>query len=42
MPPYNRDNDIRIDSTSGGIFSALANKIFEENGYVGGAIYNEE
>jgi acetyltransferase-like isoleucine patch superfamily enzyme/coenzyme F420-reducing hydrogenase beta subunit len=39
---YNTNNDIRIDSTSGGIFSALANKMFVMNGYVGGAVYNED
>lgn len=33
---------IRWDSTSGGIFSALAQKTYEEGGYVGGAIYNED
>jgi acetyltransferase-like isoleucine patch superfamily enzyme/coenzyme F420-reducing hydrogenase beta subunit len=39
---YNTNNDVRIDSTSGGIFSALADKMFAMNGYVGGAIYNED
>jgi acetyltransferase-like isoleucine patch superfamily enzyme/coenzyme F420-reducing hydrogenase beta subunit len=38
---YNRDENIRIDSTSGGIFSVLADKMFILNGYVGGAVYNE-
>jgi acetyltransferase-like isoleucine patch superfamily enzyme/coenzyme F420-reducing hydrogenase beta subunit len=38
---YNTNNDIRIDSTSGGVFSAFADKIFALNGYVGGAVYNE-
>jgi acetyltransferase-like isoleucine patch superfamily enzyme/coenzyme F420-reducing hydrogenase beta subunit len=36
---YNTDNEIRIDSTSGGIFSALAEKAFTMNGHVGGAVY---
>ena len=39
---YNKDNDVRIDSTSGGLFSALANQIYKENGYVGGAVYNDD
>ena len=39
---YNKDNNIRLDSTSGGIFSELAEKIYKENGYVCGAIYNKE
>jgi acetyltransferase-like isoleucine patch superfamily enzyme/coenzyme F420-reducing hydrogenase beta subunit len=39
---YNADNNIRIDSTSGGIFSALAEKVFSMNGYVSGAIYNDD
>jgi Coenzyme F420-reducing hydrogenase, beta subunit len=32
--------EIRFDSTSGGIFSALATKMFKEGGYVGGAVYD--
>jgi len=39
---YNNDHDIRIDSTSGGIYSALADLMFDRGGYVGGAIYNED
>lgn len=36
-------NDLRLrfDSTSGGVFSVLANYIFEQNGFVGGAIWND-
>ncbi len=34
--------DIRWDSTSGGAFSALAESMYEQGGYVGGAIYNED
>lgn len=34
--------EIRFDSTSGGVFSALAEEIYKQNGYVGGAIYNED
>lgn len=34
--------EIRFDSTSGGAFSALAEEIYKQGGYVGGAIYNED
>jgi len=39
---YNINRDVRLDSTSGGIFSALAEKIFSQGGYVSGAIYNKD
>jgi acetyltransferase-like isoleucine patch superfamily enzyme/coenzyme F420-reducing hydrogenase beta subunit len=32
--------EVRFDSTSGGLFSALAEKMYKDGGYVGGAIYN--
>ena len=32
--------EIRFDSTSGGLFSILADKMYSDKGYVGGAIYN--
>ena len=38
---YNKDEVVRIDSTSGGLHSALANVMYGEGAYVGGAIYNE-
>lgn len=34
--------EVRFDSTSGGMFSAFAEKVYKEGGYVGGAIYTEE
>lgn len=34
--------NIRWDSTSGGAFSALADTMYEQGGYVSGAIYNED
>ena len=34
--------EVRFDSTSGGMFSAMAEKIYKEGGYVGGAVYTEE
>lgn len=39
---YHTDGEIRRDSTSGGMFSALAEEIFRCHGYVGGAVYNED
>ena len=38
---HKKDN-IRRESTSGGLFSALANNIYDEGGYVGGAVYNDD
>lgn len=39
---YSKDEDIRMDSTSGGIHSMLALNIYKKQGYVGGAIYNSD
>lgn len=39
---YTKNHQIRMDSTSGGIFSELAFKMFDEGGYVGGAVYNDD
>jgi acetyltransferase-like isoleucine patch superfamily enzyme/coenzyme F420-reducing hydrogenase beta subunit len=39
---YHKEEDIRFSSTSGGIFSAFANKMFDDGGFVAGAIYNED
>ena len=41
MAAWNKDTDTRLDSTSGGIFSEIASKIFTQGGYVCGAIYDE-
>lgn len=38
---YHKDDAIRLESTSGGLFSALANKMYDKGGYVGGAVYTE-
>ena len=35
------DDEVRISSTSGGIFTELARKVIQASGYVCGAIYNE-
>ncbi|WP_196594230.1 Coenzyme F420 hydrogenase/dehydrogenase, beta subunit C-terminal domain [Pectinatus sottacetonis] len=37
---WSLDEDIRLNSTSGGIFSELAIKFIENNGFVAGAVYN--
>ncbi len=39
---YSNDINTRLDSTSGGIFSELAEKMFSLNGWVGGAIFNSD
>ena len=39
---WNTDEAVRLDSTSGGVFSALAEKMFELNGFVAGAVYLED
>lgn len=39
---WNNDSEIRMDSTSGGIFSVLAARTIEEGGMVVGAVFNKE
>ncbi|MBQ6880213.1 MAG: Coenzyme F420 hydrogenase/dehydrogenase, beta subunit C-terminal domain [Bacteroidales bacterium] len=39
---YTRDEEIRTDSTSGGIHSMLALSMYERKAYVGGAVYNDD
>ena len=34
--------EVVFDSTSGGAFSALADSMYKENGYVGGAVFNDD
>ena len=38
----NKNLDVVFDSTSGGVFSAFADKFYREGGYVGGAVYSED
>lgn len=38
----NKNIEVRFDSTSGGIFSALAMGIYKQGGYVGGAIFDDQ
>lgn len=39
---YNKNFLVRWDSTSGGLFSALADHFYELGGYVGGAVFNSD
>ncbi len=39
---YTKDETVRLDSTSGGIHSMLANAMYAKNAFVGGAVYNED
>jgi coenzyme F420-reducing hydrogenase beta subunit len=39
---YSKNQEIRVDSTSGGLFSEFALKMFDDGGYVGGAVYNDD
>ena len=38
----NKNLEIRFDSTSGGVFTALAETVMTKGGYVGGAIYDSD
>ena len=38
----NKNLEVIFDSTSGGLFSALADRMYRDKGYVGGAIFNED
>jgi acetyltransferase-like isoleucine patch superfamily enzyme/coenzyme F420-reducing hydrogenase beta subunit len=38
----NKNLEIRFDSTSGGVFSALAEKTYRDGGYVGSVIFNDD
>lgn len=42
MAAINKKMSVRWDSTSGGAFSALADAMYEQGGYVSGAVYNED
>lgn len=39
---YNKDEEVRLDSTSGGLHSALADVMYNEEAYVCGAVYNKD
>lgn len=42
LAAYHKDDETRRESTSGGLFSALANKMYDEGGYVGGSVYTDD
>ena len=37
-----KNYEVRFDSTSGGLFSAFAEKMYKDGGFVGGAVYDED
>ena len=39
---YNKDEGVRVDSTSGGLHSALSNVMYGRGAYICGAVYNED
>jgi acetyltransferase-like isoleucine patch superfamily enzyme/coenzyme F420-reducing hydrogenase beta subunit len=39
---YCKDDAMRMESTSGGIFGAVAEKIFDEGGFVSGVVFDED
>lgn len=39
---WNKNEEVRLSSTSGGIFSLVAQNIMSDGGYVSGAVYNNE
>lgn len=39
---FSKNEEIRIDSTSGGLFSTMALKKLADGAYIGGAVYNED
>ena len=42
MAAWTKEEEIRLDSTSGGVFTELAKEILENDGYVCGAIYDKD
>lgn len=38
----NKNLEVVFDSTSGGLFSVFADKMYRERGFVGGAVYNDD
>ncbi len=37
-----KNMEVRFDSTSGGLFSAIADIVYSDGGYVGGAVYDKD
>lgn len=42
LAAYNADPEVRFKSTSGGIFSVLAEKMLADGGYICGAVWTED
>ncbi|MDE6098637.1 MAG: Coenzyme F420 hydrogenase/dehydrogenase, beta subunit C-terminal domain [Muribaculaceae bacterium] len=42
LAAYNTDNSVRINSTSGGVFSAMASKVLQNGGFIGGAVWTDD
>lgn len=42
LAAWNRDPAVRLASTSGGVFSVLAERMFQSKGYVAGAAFSED
>jgi acetyltransferase-like isoleucine patch superfamily enzyme/coenzyme F420-reducing hydrogenase beta subunit len=42
LAAWNINQAVRVDSTSGGVFSALAGRMFEAQGYVAGAVFADD
>jgi len=42
LAAWNTNHAVRLDSTSGGVFSALASRMLDVKGYVAGAVYAED
>lgn len=39
---WSKDDDVRIQSTSGGMYYELAKKVIEDGGYIVGAVYDDD
>lgn len=42
LAAIHKNIEVRFDSTSGGAFTAFAEEIYKQGGYVGGAVFNED
>lgn len=42
LAAIHKNIEVRFDSTSGGAFTAFAEEIYRQGGYVGGAVFNED
>ena len=42
LAAIHKNIEVRFDSTSGGAFTAFAEEVYRQGGYVGGAVFNED